>query len=163
MNELSEAVAPSEIGALIAHIQKQYYHPPRADLATLVPLIGRVEQVHADDPDAPRCLTRALATLVREMEDHMTREERILSPAMRAGGGLAIERPVVVMRSDHDEHAGNIALIRQLTHDLTPMEHDCGSRRRLHDGTSSLLDDLAAHIPLEHDVRFQRLEREARP
>jgi regulator of cell morphogenesis and NO signaling len=150
--------ASQETGALIDHILTHYHEMHRADLASLVPLAERVEQVHADDPDAPTGLARALATLAREMEDHMAKEELILFPAMRAGGGAGIEHPIAVMRADHDDHAATIARIRKLTGDLTPPEHACGSWRSLYGGTATLLDELAAHIALENDVLFPRFE-----
>lgn len=150
--------APQETGALIDHILSRYHEIHRADLASLVPLAERVEQVHADDPEVPQGLARALGTLASEMEDHMAKEERILFPAMRAGGGPGIEHPIAVMRADHDDHAENIAKIRQLTKDFTPPEHACGSWRSLYGGTATLLDDLAAHIAMENDVLFPRFE-----
>lgn len=150
--------APEETGALIDHILTNYHEMHRADLASLVPLASRVEQVHADDPDAPKGLARVLALLAREMEDHMAKEERILFPAMRAGGGAGIEHPIAVMRADHDDHAESIALIRQLTRDLTPPEHACGSWRSLYGGTATLLEELADHIALENNVLFPRFE-----
>jgi len=158
MKDLPEADVPQETGALIDHILTRYHEVHRKDLASLVPLADRVERVHAEDPEAPRGLARALRTLAQEMEDHMRKEEMILFPAMRAGGGPGIEHPIAVMRADHDDHAGNIALIRQLTGELTPPEHACGSWRSLYGGMAALFDDLAAHIALENDVLFPRFE-----
>lgn len=158
MNDQTPIDAPKETAALIDHILTRYHEMHRADLASLVPLAERVERVHAEDPDAPRGLARALATLRDEMENHMAKEEMILFPAMRAGGGPGIEHPIAAMRADHDDHAGNIALIRRLTQGLTPPEHACGSWRSLYGGTAGLLDDLAAHIALENDILFPRFE-----
>lgn len=152
------AVAPEETGALIDYILSRYHERHRADLASLVPLAKRVEQVHANDPDAPNGLAHALMRLAREMEDHMAKEETILFPAMRTGRGAGLTHPIAVMRADHDDHAENIAQIRQLTRDLTPPEHACGSWRSLYGGTATLLDELAAHIALENDVLFPRFE-----
>lgn len=158
MKDLPVAQAPQETGALIDHILSRYHETHRAQLASLLPLAERVERVHADDPDAPGGLARALATLAQEMESHMAKEEVILFPAMRAGGGAGIEHPIAVMRADHDDHAETIALIRSMTDDLTAPSHACGSWRSLYDGTTALLDDLSAHIALENDVLFPRFE-----
>jgi len=158
MDDDATAAVPQETGALIDHILTNYHAMHRADLASLIPLASRVEQVHADDPDAPKGLAHALTMLEREMEDHMTKEEMILFPAMRAGGGAGIEHPIAVMRTDHDDHAGSISLIRKLTGDLTPPEHACGSWRSLYGGTATLLNELADHIALENDVLFPRFE-----
>ncbi|MEX5726703.1 regulator of cell morphogenesis and NO signaling [Rhodovulum iodosum] len=158
MQDDATPATPEETGALIDHILTNYHAMHRADLASLVPLAERVEQVHADDPEAPGGLARALTTLAHEMEDHMAKEEMILFPAMRAGGGAGIEHPIAAMRADHDDHAESIALIRKLTGDLTPPEHACGSWRSLYGGTATLLNELADHIALENDVLFPRFE-----
>lgn len=150
--------APKETAALIDHILTRYHAMHREDLASLLPLAARVEQVHADDPEAPKGLARALTALAQEMEAHMSKEELILFPAMRAGGGPGIAHPIAVMRADHDDHADNIALIRDLTRDLTPPDHACGSWRSLYAGTATLLGELADHIALENDVLFPRFE-----
>ncbi|NKX46530.1 hypothetical protein HCU73_18230 [Roseibacterium sp. KMU-115] len=144
MKDLPETDVPQETGALIDHILTRYHEMHREDLASLVLLADRVERVHADDPEAPTGLAAAIRTLAGEMEDHMMKEEMILFPAMRAGGGPGIEHP--------------IALIRRLTCDLTPPEHACGSWRSLYGGLAALFDDLAAHIALENDVLFPRFE-----
>ena len=158
MHDNATNVVPQDTRALIDHILRQYHAMHRADLESLVPLASRVEQVHADDPDAPKGLARALTMLAREMEEHMTKEEMILFPAMRAGGAAGIEHPIAVMRADHDDHAETIAQIRKLTGDLIPPEHACGSWRSLYGGTATLLDELADHIALENDVLFPRFE-----
>lgn len=158
MHDDATAAVPQETAALIDHILTRYHAMHRADLESLIPLAERVEQVHADDPDAPKGLARALTTLAREIEDHMAREERVLFPAMRVGGGAGIEHPIAVMRADHDDHAQTIALIRRLTHDLTPPAHACGAWRSLYGGTVTLLGELADHIALENNVLFPRFE-----
>lgn len=149
---------PQENGALIEQFLTRYHEMHREDFASLMPLAERVERVHAGDPDAPTGLADAIRTLSQEMEDHMTKEEMILFPAMRAGGGPGIEHPIAVMRADHDDHVENIALIRRLTNNLTPPDHACGSWRSLYGGVAALFDDLAAHIALENDVLFPRFE-----
>lgn len=159
MRDLDGNTAPQETDALIDHIQTRYHAVHRSDLAGLLPLAERVEQVHADDPQAPHGLAQALMTLRREMEDHMAKEEAILFPAMRAGGMQGIDHPIAMMRADHDEHAAGIARIRALTGNLTAPAHACGSWRALYAGTEKMLDDLAAHMALENDLLFPRFER----
>jgi len=116
MEELADAETvtdvPQETGALIDHILTRYHEMHREDFASLMPLAERDERVHAGDPEAPTGLADAIRTLAQEMEDHMTKEEMILFPAMHAGGGPDIEHPIAVMRADHDDHSEDIALIR---------------------------------------------------
>ena len=162
MNDLSNAAkdicVPQETNALIDYILTRYHEVHRTELAELQPLAQKVETVHASDPDVPAGLAQALDDLASEMEDHMAKEEMILFPAMRAGGGSGIEHPIAVMRGDHDCHTESIELIRQLTGNLMPPDHACGSWRALYAGTEKLLDDLATHIALENGVLFPRFE-----
>ncbi|WP_218128935.1 hemerythrin domain-containing protein [Ruegeria marina] len=159
MEDIAPSAASQDTDALIAHILTRYHAVHRSDLASLHPLAQKVETVHASDSEAPHGLAQALMTLWREMEDHMAKEEKILFPAMRAGGMPGIEHPIAVMRADHDDHAANIAHVRALTANLTPPDHACGSWRALYAGTEKLLDDLAVHIALENEVLFPRFER----
>lgn len=158
MTDRVTSTVPEDTGNLIDHIVTTYHDMHRADLASLVRLAERVEDVHADDPEVPEGLARALGTLAREMEVHMVKEETILFPAMPAGGGAGIEHPIAVMRADHENHAETIVLIGRLTRNLTPPDHACGSWRSLYRGTATLLDELTAHIALENDVLFPRFE-----
>ena len=105
MRDDAPTTVPRETGPLTDHILETCHEMHREDLASLLPLSRRVEEVHADDPQAPRGLARALTALAREMEEHITKEEMILFPAMRAGGGPGIAHPIAVMRADHDDHA----------------------------------------------------------
>jgi regulator of cell morphogenesis and NO signaling len=155
---MTDPAAPQETEALIAHILERYHAVHRAELPDLVALARKVESVHAEDPDVPSGIAEALAYLQHAMEDHMAKEEMILFPAMRAGGGPGIESPIAAMRADHDDHAEEVALIRELTLDFTPPDHACGSWRRLYAGTAKLFDDLEAHIALENQVLFPRFE-----
>jgi regulator of cell morphogenesis and NO signaling len=155
---MTDPAAPQETDALIDHILTRYHAVHRAELPELVTLARKVETVHAEDPEVPTGIAEALSYLQHAMEDHMAKEEMILFPAMRAGGAPGIQNPIAVMRADHDDHAEEVALIRELTLDLTPPEHACGSWRRLYAGTSKLFEDLAAHIALENEVLFPRFE-----
>lgn len=140
---MTDPAAPPETDALIAHILTRYHAVHRAELPELVALARKVESVHAEDPEVPAGIAEALAWLQHAMEDHMAKEEMILFPTMRA---------------DHDDHAEEVALIRDLTLDFTPPDHACGSWRRLYAGTAKLFDDLEAHIALENQVLFPRFE-----
>ncbi|MDK3073629.1 hemerythrin domain-containing protein [Sedimentitalea sp. JM2-8] len=153
------AEAPTETDALIDHILSRYHQTHRSELPGLIELAERVGTVHAGDPQSPKGLAEALTALGREMEEHMAKEEMILFPAMRAGGRPGIEHPLAVMRADHDDHAEGIEQIREMTDNLTPPDHACGSWRALYAGTDKFLDDLTAHVALENDVLFPRFEQ----
>lgn len=162
MSELADPASDQGTDALIAHILSRFHDVHRSELAALHLLAQKVESVHADGALAPPGLAQALMKLWREIEDHMAKEERVLFPAMQAGGMQELEHPIRVMRTDHDDHAATIAHIRSLTANLTPPDHACGSWRALYSGTEKLLADLSAHIALENDVLFPRFEEGCR-
>ena len=88
----------------------------------------------------------------------MKKEELILFPAIRRGGGPGIENPINAMRADHDDHQVEVAQIRALTHDLTLPEGACGSWTALYKGLTTFLTDLDAHIRIENEVLFPKFE-----
>ena len=105
----------AETGALIDHILSRYHERHRSELPGLLDLAEKVGRVHATDQQSPKDLAQSLTALGRELEGHMAKEEMILFPAMRAGGGAGIGPPVAVMRAEHDDHAEAIERIRKMT------------------------------------------------
>ena len=142
--------------ALTTYIETRYHQTHRAQLPDLAALALKVERVHAESPDAPVGLGALLQRLIGTLEVHMKKEELILFPAIRRGGGPGIENPIAVMRADHDDHQTEVVEIRRLTHDLTLPEGACRSWTALYDGLGEFLRDLDTHIRLENDVLFPR-------
>ncbi|HQY44126.1 MAG TPA: hemerythrin domain-containing protein [Paracoccaceae bacterium] len=142
--------------ALTTFIETRYHQTHRAQLPDLAALALKVERVHGKSPDAPLGLGALLERLIGTLEVHMKKEELILFPAIRRGGGPGIENPIAVMRADHDDHQTEVTQIRRLTHDLTLPEGACRSWTALYDGLGEFLSDLDAHIRLENDVLFLR-------
>ncbi|MCB1366066.1 MAG: hemerythrin domain-containing protein [Rhodobacteraceae bacterium] len=152
------AEAPQDTSELIDHIQSRYHDTHRRELPEIATLAEKVERVHHDHPQVPQGLGELLRRLIGEMEVHMKKEELILFPAMRAGGGPGIKNPIAVMRADHDDHEESVAEIRRITGNLVLPEGACRSWTALYEGTQKFLDDLDAHMRLENDVLFPRFE-----
>lgn len=153
--------APEETAPLIAHILSRYHERHRDDLAALLPLARRVEDVHWGDPDLPQGLADLVEDIARDMEEHMAKEEGILFPLMLQGGHPMIGAPIAAMRHDHDGHGESTARLAKLTGGFTPPGHACGSWRRLYAGLKQLADDLDHHMRLENEVLFPRFEARA--
>jgi regulator of cell morphogenesis and NO signaling len=96
--------------------------------------------------------------MIGELEVHMKKEELILFPAIRNGGGPGIANPITVMRANHDDHANEVAEIRRLTGDLTLPDDACGTWTALYAGLNEFITDLEEHIRLENDVLFPQFE-----
>lgn len=149
---------PENSAELTRFIETRYHQTHRTQLPELAALAKKVEQVHADHPDTPHGLGDLLHGLIGSLEVHMKKEELILFPAIRRGGGPGIENPIAVMRADHDNHEIEVARISSLTQDLTLPEGACRTWTTLYDGLATFLADFDAHIRLENDVLFPRFE-----
>ena len=74
--------------------------------------------------------------------------------------GDHVAGPVHVMMQEHDDHAVNLARIRELTDDRQAPAHACATWRALYDGLGVLEAELMQHIHLENHVLFPRAMRE---
>ncbi|ABV94040.1 putative regulator of cell morphogenesis and NO signaling [Dinoroseobacter shibae DFL 12 = DSM 16493] len=147
---------------LTRYIETRYHARHRDQLPLLAELSAMVEAVHIDDPRAPAGLAAVLDRMIGDMEVHMKKEELILFPAIRNGGGPGIENPIAAMRADHDNHAFELSEIRRITGGPDLPDDACGSWTRLYRGLEEFMDDLQEHIRLENDVLFPQFERETR-
>ncbi|WP_333826585.1 hemerythrin domain-containing protein [Pararhodobacter sp.] len=143
---------------LTRYIEARYHARHREQLPVLAAMAGKVESVHAGSDGVPKGLSGLLHRMIGEMEVHMKKEELILFPAIRKGGGPGIENPIAVMRADHDSHALEVAEIRRLTGGLTLPAGACGTWTRLYEGIAGFVEDLTEHMRLENDVLFPQFE-----
>lgn len=144
--------------ALIDYILTRFHDRHRAELPELIALADKVERVHADAADVPHGLAAVLRRVAGELESHMQKEELVLFPAIRQGGGAGLVHPIAVMRQDHREHEESIATLRSMTNGFTAPDGACGSWLRLYAGIAKLCSDLTEHIGVENDILFPRFE-----
>ncbi len=144
---------PELIDFIIAH----YHEPLRSDLPALLEAARRVERVHAAKPSCPHGLASHLEQLDAEVRQHLAKEEQVLFPAIRSGGGGAhIQMPVRVMMQEHDDHGANLRRSRELATDFSPPPEACATWRALYAGLAKLEAELMEHIHLENNVLFPR-------
>ena len=155
---MTEPLLPEDPAALTRHIEERFHARHRQQLPALAAMAERVEDVHFGDEAVPEGLSALLRRMIGELEVHMKKEELILFPAIRRGGGPGVAAPIVVMRADHDDHDREIAEIRRLTRDLTLPEDACRTWAALYSGLGEFLTDLDAHIRLENEVLFPPFE-----
>jgi len=155
---MSDAAPIHDAAELTRHIETRYHARHREQLPPLAAMAAKVEDVHFGDEHVPAGLSDVLRRMIGEMEVHMKKEELILFPAIRRGGGPGIENPIAVMRADHDDHVTEVAEIRRLTGDLTLPEGACGTWTALYAGLDEFITDLEEHMRLENDVLFPQFE-----
>jgi regulator of cell morphogenesis and NO signaling len=155
---MSDAAPIHDAAELTRYIETRYHARHRQQLPPLAAMAEKVENVHFDDDHVPAGLSDVLRRMIGEMEVHMKKEELILFPAIRRGGGPGIENPIAVMRADHEDHANEVAEIRRLTGGLTLPDGACGTWTALYAGLDEFIIDLEEHMRLENDVLFPRFE-----
>lgn len=147
-----ERAAPA---ALIEHILRRFHAVHRREIPDLAVLARKVEAVHRDHPLVPKGLAAALTELGAELELHMGKEEQVLFPLMRNGGGaMPIAHPITRMRHEHDEHGVKLRRLTEITHDLVLPADACNSWRALYAGVEKLVADVMQHIHLENNLLF---------
>jgi regulator of cell morphogenesis and NO signaling len=158
---MADAAPIHDAAELTRYIETRYHARHRQQLPPLAEMAEKVENVHFGDDDVPEGLSSVLRRMIGEMEVHMKKEELILFPAIRKGGGPGIENPIAVMRADHDDHATEVAEIRRLTAGLSLPQGACGTWTALYAGLDEFITDLEEHMRLENDVLFPQFEPQA--
>ena len=141
---------------LIEHILQRYHEVHRDQLPELIRLAARVEHVHGGREHCPLGLTELLIGMQQELESHMQKEEQILFPMIRRGGGSMAGGPISVMRYEHDQHGDTLQRLVELTDDMQPPVNACNTWRALYRGLDELRRDLMQHIHLENNLLFPR-------
>mgnify|MGYP003461833696 CR=1 FL=1 len=141
---------------LIEHLLQRYHAVHRQQLPELIRLAARVEQVHGSREECPRGLTDLLIAMQQELESHMQKEEQILFPMIKRGGGLMAGGPISVMRYEHEQHGDALEQLIDLTYDMQPPASACNTWRALYRGLDELRIDLMQHIHLENHLLFPR-------
>ncbi|MGO4562541.1 iron-sulfur cluster repair di-iron protein [Rhizobiales bacterium 3FA27D7] len=151
------AAVPAEMSSdeLIDHIQACYHEAHRRALPELIMLSRKVEAVHREHPKVPAGLSDALRQMQSDLEEHMTKEEGILFPAMRQGADK-FDISTSDFRHEHDDQGTQLRLLESLTDDFTLPEGACRSWQALYVGTAQLAEDLMEHIHLENNILFPR-------
>lgn len=155
---MTETAPVNDPAELTRYIEVRYHARHRVELPELAAMAAKVEMVHAGVPHVPDGLAALLKKLIGDLEVHMKKEELILFPAIRKGGGPGMASPIAVMRADHDDHGVEIDRLRSMTDAFSAPDGACGTWRALYSKLEAFVADLEDHINLENDVLFPRFE-----
>ncbi len=145
------------LGELIDHILAAHHRPLYEELPRLESMARKVLDVHRDK--APEMLCALLSTylgLKAELEQHMPKEEQILFPMIKQGGGAMAEGPISVMRHEHESAGAALTRLRELTKGYEVPAEACATWQALWHGLASLEESLHQHIHLENNILFPR-------
>ncbi len=150
---------------LANHIERIHHQPLWADLERLDALSEKVARVHGHKEPRLMTMREVFLELVRDLSDHMTKEERILFPMIRSleTHGLygashcgTVANPIRQMESDHEQAEAAMLRIRELTDGFIPPDYACFSYRSLLSGLERMEADLRIHMRKESTLLFPK-------
>ena len=142
------------------------------EMPRLQALVDKVAGVHGENHPELARVKEAYTEAVADLEPHLTKEERVLFPAIsrleKAQAPVAfpfgtLANPIEQMLAEHDVVGELFTEINTLTSGYTPPEDACNSYRMMLTGLQEMELDLHEHIHKENNVLFPRvLELEKR-
>jgi regulator of cell morphogenesis and NO signaling len=154
---------PSENGALAHDILDTHHAYMWAEMPRLRALVEKVHTVHGARHAELAEVRAAFERAVAELEPHMSREERVVFPAIsrmektgtpEAPGSIA--EPIAQLRAEHEVVGELFKKIRSLTGGYAVPEDGCNSYRAMLAGLQEMEFDLHEHIHKENNVLFPR-------
>jgi len=143
--------------ALIGHILTKYHEPLQSELPRLEAMLEKVNRVHGHVDQAKfDALLSTFSTLKQDLLEHMQKEEHVLFPLIMQKRFDAVNMPIQMMESEHEEAGAALRELRRLTDDYVAPEYACNTWRALWDGLRELEIAMHEHVHLENNVLFPR-------
>lgn len=143
---------------LIHYIEDTHHRFVREAIPTLRAFTTKVARVHGEALPELGEIAATFESMASEMEAHMAYEEDVLFKAIRSQPEHAKD---LVDRAESEHVAVGDAMrrIRTLTEDFTPPDWACATFRAAYALLEEFEANLHAHVHLENNVLFARLER----
>lgn len=84
---MSDVAPIHDAAELTRHIETRYHGRHRQQLPKLAAIAEIIEDLHEPDRGVPEGVTAVLRRMIGEMEVHMKKEELLVFPLIRKGGG----------------------------------------------------------------------------
>ena len=154
--------ASAEVGALIDLVLTRFHAAHRRVVPELSRAAERLEATHADDPSWPRGLAALIERINGRLAAHMAKEEIVVFPRMRRGGGAPLDRPLAVLHAEHEDLERDMATLEEMSNAFTAPPSASAEWRELYAGLAKFAGDLAEHTRLEDEVLFPGFETHSR-
>jgi regulator of cell morphogenesis and NO signaling len=148
---------------LVDHVEGTHHRFLWDELPRLSALGDKVVSVHGSrHPELVEVAT-VLAELRADLEPHLTKEERVLFPAIRALATAPspptfpfgpVTNPISVMLREHDRAGEILAELRAATDAYRVPDDGCASYRAWYDGLAAVEADTHLHVPKENNLLF---------
>lgn len=155
-----------EMAALAHDIVDTHHAYTWEEMPRLQALVDKVAGVHGDRHPELVEVKETYGRVVAELEPHMTREERVIFPAISrlektqapvrlSSGDFSDSLRELI--AEHDVVGDLLGRIRALTNGYTPPEDGCGSYQAMLTGLAHLERDLHEHVHKENNLLFPRV------
>ncbi|MDN5696624.1 MAG: iron-sulfur cluster repair di-iron protein [Rubrobacter sp.] len=153
------------LGELVDHVVRTHHDYLRAELPRLSFLVEKVAGAHGTEHPELYELRSVFERLRTELEEHTSREERVLFPACRKLEETAtmpdfpfgsVENPIAAMMAEHVDSGEGLRRIRELTWDYDLPKDACNSYRAMLDGLAELERDTHYHVFKENSILFPK-------
>jgi regulator of cell morphogenesis and NO signaling len=170
----SKSSNAASLRELMDGVVSRYHAQLHHDLPHIVNLIERAERAEGARLPELKQLARACAELRGLLDEHTSKEERLLFPLIRhleQGDGrqrlpvVTLEPALAAMEEEHARIEQGLAEIRRLTGAYDVPQQAGAGVRRLYHALKRMDEDLGEHTRLEDEVLFRRaleLERRSR-
>lgn len=154
---------------LVDHIVARHHSYVKTEIPRIETLLSKVAGRHqAKHPELVQVRELFLA-LASELSSHLMKEEQILFPYIRSLSGAGepapacfgnvVDEPISRMVAEHEDAAGLLEKIRELTASYETPEGACTSFVALYQALDAFEKDLHRHVHLENNVLFPRTLR----
>lgn len=153
---------------LIDYIVQNHHRYTRETIPEIRGLLETVLRVHGEDLLNLAHVRDAFNDLADKLNRHMLKEEHSVFPAIRKVVRnidhpltITIQNPLADMESEHTHAIATMKEIRVLTEQYTPPDYACPTFRLCYQRLKEFETDLNAHIQLERNALFKRIQVEA--
>ncbi|MDK4250238.1 DUF542 domain-containing protein [Corynebacterium pseudodiphtheriticum] len=134
------------------------------EMPELQELVHKVARVHGDAHPELAKVKEFFDTVVEEMSEHLSREERFVFPAISAmertgTAATNLDHELRALMSEHDAAGMLMRTIAELTDDFTSPDDACPSYQMMNERLAKFRRDLHLHVHKENNQLFpQALE-----
>jgi regulator of cell morphogenesis and NO signaling len=159
--------ATMTIVELVDHIEATHHRYLWDELPRLTALLTKVVGVHGTRHPELTDAADALAEVRADLEPHLTKEERVLFPAIRELAAAdarsvaqptfpfgSVTNPISVMMREHDRAGDLLTRLREVTDDYQVPADGCASYRACFEGLAELEADTHLHVHKENNLLF---------
>ncbi len=160
--DTTPAASKSQERAALAHEIVDTHHAYMwEEMPRLQALVEKVHQVHGDGHPELSQVNELFAEAVTALDPHMTKEERIIFPAISrlektgsSGSAGPLTGHIETLVEEHTVVGDLFKEINSVTENYAVPQDACGSYRAMLDGLKEMELDLHEHIHKENNVLF---------